>query len=95
MLFRSKEETLYDTFQSHFTQGSKDLFSMSSTLNYESPVIKFLIQKGWNIPSSGECKLFVEINNSQNLNKFINLMNEAIGELNNRNNIEIEKNLIL
>ena len=87
-----KEETLYDTYQSHFTQGSKDLFLMSSTLNYESPVIKFLIQKGWKIPSSGESKLFVEINNSQNLNKFIELMNEAIGELNNRNNIEIAKN---
>ena len=87
-----KEETLYDNYQTHFTQGSKDLFLMSSTLNYENPVIKFLIQKRWNIPVSGECKLFVEINNSQNLNKFIDLMNEAIGELNNRNNIEIAKN---
>ena len=87
-----KEETLYDSYQTHFTQGSKDLFLMSSTLNYENPVIKFLIQKGWDIPISGECKLFVEINNSQNLNKFIDLMNEAIGELNNRNNIEISKN---
>ena len=35
---------------------------------------------------SGECKLFVEINNSQNLNKFIDLMNEAISELNDNNN---------
>ena len=87
-----KEEVLYDNYQSHFTQGSKDLFLMSSTLNYENPVIKFLIQKGWDIPASGECKLFIEINNSQNLNKFIDLMNEAVGELNNRNNIEIAKN---
>ena len=87
-----KEETLYDDIQNHFTKGSKDLFLMSSTLNYEHPVIKFLIQKGWNVPTSGECKLFVEVNNSQNLNKFIDLINEAIGELNTRNNKENPKN---
>ena len=44
------------------------------------------------MPTSGECKLFVEVNNSQNLNKFIDLMNEAIGELNTRNNKEKPKN---
>ena len=87
-----KEKTLYDNYQSHFTNGSKDLFSISSILNYENPVIKFLIQKGWNIPISGECKLFVEVNNSQNLGEFIDLMNEAIGELNTRNNKESPKN---
>ena len=87
-----KPEKLYDTCQSHFTKGSKDLFLMSSTLIYDNPVIKFLIQKGWDIPTSGECKLFVEINNSQNLTNFIDIINEAIGELNNKNNIEIAKN---
>ena len=61
---------------------------MSSSLNYENPVIKFFIQKGWDVPTSGECKLFVEVNNSQNLNEFIDLINEAIGELNIRNNKE-------
>ena len=83
-----KCETFYDEIQPHFTNGSKDLFLMSTTLTYEHPIIKFFIKKGWNIPISGECKLFVEINNSQNLDKFINLMNEAIGELNYKNNSE-------
>ena len=87
-----KEEKLYDNIQSHFTSGSKDLFLMSSTLTYDQPIIKFLIQKGWDIPVSGECKLFVEVNNSQNLNKFIDLINEAIGELNYKNNIENVQN---
>ena len=87
-----KEEILYDIPQSHFTTGSKDLFLMSSFLTYEHPIIKFFIQKGWNIPVSGGCKLFVEINNSQNLNKFIDILNEAIGELNYRNNQEIIQN---
>ena len=83
-----KDRTFYDEVQSHFTNGSKDLFLMSSTLNYENPVIKFFIKKEWNIPTSGECKLFIEINNSQNLNEFIDIMNEAISELNYKNNVE-------
>ena len=76
------EERLYDEFQKHFTDGSKDLFLMSSKLDYQHPIIKFFIEKGWNIPLSGECKLFIEINNSKNLNKFIDLFNEAIGLFN-------------
>lgn len=36
------------------------------------------------MPISGECRLFIEINNSQNLNEFIDLFNEAIGELNTK-----------
>ena len=87
-----KEEKLYDECQNHFSKGEKDLFLMSSTLTYENPIIKFFIQKGWDIPLSGECKLFVEINDSQNLNKFINLFNEAIGEVNNRNYKEVPEN---
>ena len=65
---------------------------MSSTLNYENPIIKFFIKKKWKLPISGECKLFVEINNSQNLDEFIDLMNEAIGELNFKNNAENNEN---
>lgn len=83
-----KCETFYDEIQPHFTGGSRDLFLMSTSLNYEHPIIKFFIKKGWNIPISGECRLFVEISNSQNLDIFINLINEAIGELNYKNNSE-------
>ena len=89
-----KCETFYDEVQPHFTNGSKDLFLMSTTLTYEHPIIKFFIKKGWNIPISGECKLFVEISNSKNLGEFINLVNEAIGELNYKNNIEKIENPI-
>ena len=89
-----KCETFYDEVQPHFTNGSKDLFLMSTTLTYEHPIIKFFIKKGWNIPISGECKLFVEISNSKNLDEFINLVNEAIGELNYKNNIEKIENPI-
>ena len=87
-----KEEKLYDECQKHFSKGAKDLFLMSSTLTYEDPVIKFFIQKGWDIPLSGECKLFIEVNNSQNLTKFFDLFNEALGEANILNNSETPLN---
>ena len=86
------EEKLYDEFQKHFTYGSKDLFLMSSKLDYQNPIIKFFIEKGWDIPVSGECKLFVEVNNSKNLNKFIELFNEGIGLFNFQYNSNSKEN---
>ena len=83
---------MYDECQKHFSKGEKDLFLMSSTLTYEDPVLKFFIQKGWDIPLSGECKLFIEVNNSQNLTKFFDLFNEALGEANIINNSETLQN---
>ena len=83
---------LYDTIQSHFTKGAQDLFLMSSTLDYQHPIIKFFIQKGWDIPRSGGCKLFVEINNSKNLNEFIDLFNEAISMFNLKYNYNSKEN---
>ena len=62
---------------------------MSSTLTYQYPIIKFLIKKDWDVQTCEECKLFAEVHNSENLNKFIDLFNEAIGEINNRNYKEI------
>ena len=88
-----KEEKFYDeTKKEHLSEGSEFLFSISSTLTYRDYIIKFFIQKGWDIPLSGECKLFVEINDSQNLHKFIDLMNEAISVLNETRNSEIPQN---
>ena len=68
---------------------------MSSTLDYQHPIIKFFIEKGWHIPLSGECKLFIEVNNSKNLNKFIGLFNEAIGILNSKKILILKKIQIL
>lgn len=86
------EEKLYDKPQKHFTKGSEDLFYMSSILDYQHPIIQFFIQKGWDIPISGECRLFIEINNSKNLNKFIDLFNEAISLFNFKTNSNTKEN---
>ena len=65
---------------------------MSPTLTYESPIFKFLIKKGRNNQYLKSANNFVELDNSQNLNKFIDLINEAIGELNTKNNKEVADN---
>ena len=71
-------KTFYNKIQSNFDVGARFLFNISSELNYHNGIIKFFINKNWNIPLNGICKLFVEINNSEDLNQFINLVNEAL-----------------
>ena len=71
-------KTFYNEIQPNFESGAKFLFDISSELNYHNSIIKFFIKKNWNIPLNGVCNLFVEINNSEDLNQFINLVNEAL-----------------
>ena len=56
--------------------------------------MNFFIQKGWQLPSSGECKLFVEINDTQNLYKLVDLINEFTAELNNSKTIKDPNSII-
>ena len=80
-LNRSKKlnnKVFYNEVQNHFDDGAKFLFNISSELNYHNGLIKFFIKKDWIIPLNGVCKLFVEINNSEDLNQFIQLINEAL-----------------
>ena len=73
-------KTFYNEIQPNFESGAKFLFDISSELNYHNSIIKFFIKKNWNIPLNGVCNLFVEINNSEDLNQFINLVNEALNK---------------
>ena len=72
------QKSFYNEIQSNFDEGAKFLFNISSKLNYHNNIIKFFIKKNWDIPLNGTCKLFIEINNSEDLNQFINLINESI-----------------
>ena len=71
-------KVFYNEVQNHFDDGAKFLFNISSELDYHNGLIKFFIKKDWIIPLNGVCKLFVEINNSKDLNQFIQLVNEAL-----------------
>ena len=73
-------KTFYNEVQPDFDEGAKFLFNISSKVNYHNSIINFFIKKGWNIPSNGVCNLFIEINNSKDLNIFINLVNEALNK---------------
>ena len=61
-----------------FDEGAEFLFNISSILDYHNPIIKFFIKNKWKIPSNGIAKLFYEINNSDDLNQFINLLNQSL-----------------
>ena len=74
------KKTFYNEPQPYFDRGAKFLFEISNKLNYHNNIIRFFIKKDWNIPLNGTCKLFVEINNSNDLNQFINLFNESLGQ---------------
>ena len=67
--------------ESNYNKGAKFLFNISSKLDYHNSIIKYFIKNNWKIPSNGICKLFIEINNSQDLNQFIDLLNKSIESL--------------
>ena len=77
------EKKFYDSIQNNFDIGCRILFQITTTINYHNPIIKFFINHGWEIPESGESKLFVKTNNSKDLNDFIDLLNKGIIEENN------------
>ena len=81
----------YNKTEDYFDEGAKFLFSISSKLNYHDCVIKYFMKKGWEIPLNGVCNLFIEVNNSQNLNEIITLINES---LDNKDPLEELNNII-
>ena len=73
-----KKRVLYNTIQNNFDDGAKFLFSISSKVNYNNIILKYFIKKKWKIPLNGVANLYYEINNSEELNEFINLINESL-----------------
>ena len=71
-------KTFYNQIQENFNEGEKFLFNISSKLDYHNNIIKFFVKKNWTIPLNGVCNLFIEINNSKDLNQFIELLNESL-----------------
>ena len=72
----NNKKTFYNKIQPNFGKGAEFLFNISSSLDYHNNIIKFFINIHWNISKNGICKLFIEINNSKDLNQFIELLNQ-------------------
>ena len=79
--FLSSEESqcpkiLYDekTIPMNLTRGERILYNMSSTISTSNQIFNLLEEKGWKVPKSGKCKLFVRINNPNILNEYLALI---------------------
>ena len=71
------EKTLFDEFNTE-ERGAKQLFQISTEIETDSVAFDYLRDKGWTIPSSGKCRLFIQINNIDNLNDFIEFINKLL-----------------
>ena len=73
------ENTFYDEKSFNLNEeGAKKLFKMCSNIAYKNPLFRFFLKLGWVMPQSGECKLFIALNNSKTLDKFVSLINQAL-----------------
>ena len=71
------EKTLYDNLNSS-DYGAKQLFDLSSEVDTDNIAFDYLRDKGWNIPLTGKCKLFIQMNNIDNINDFLEFLNKFI-----------------
>ena len=76
----SNEKTFYNEIQPNFDEGAKFLFNISSKLDYHNVIFKYFIKQDWNFPLNGVCNLFSEINNSKDLNNFVDTLNKSLEE---------------
>ena len=76
----SNEKTFYNEIQPNFDEGAKFLFNISSKLDYHNVIFKYFIKQDWNFPLNGVCNLFAEINNSKDLNNFVDTLNKSLEE---------------
>ena len=77
-----QEYKFYDSYRTH-RKEILNLFSVASWLRYNHPLMNFFILNGWELPISGQCKLFMEVNSKQNLYKFVDIINNFCSEMNN------------
>lgn len=79
--FLSSEEThcpkiLYDenTRPMNLTRGESILYNMSTAISTSNQIFNLLEEKGWKVPKTGKCKLFVRINNPNILDEYLSLI---------------------
>eukprot|EP01084_Bolivina_argentea_P260524 439993_1 len=66
---------LYDRPNLNWKNGAKTLFDMSSTISNMDRGMYFLLERGWELPVTGECKLFVEANHPDIIDEFCCIVN--------------------
>jgi len=61
---------LFDKEDTSWNEGVRTLFHMSSTMPNTSAPITHLVDYGWKLPESGECRLFVQANSLDVVEEF-------------------------
>ena len=88
-----KEFKIYDSYETN-NKSISNLFSVASKVRYNEPMMNFLILRGLEFPSSGEGRFFIEVNDTQNLYKFVDILNDFCAELNNSKSILSKDSII-
>jgi hypothetical protein len=68
----SEPRTLFTAPQPQWDRGANLMFNMASSSEENPSFAQLLLSIGWNVPDRS--KLFVQINNSQILEEFINVV---------------------
>eukprot|EP01084_Bolivina_argentea_P263225 445426_1 len=66
---------LHDVPVEHWKPGALTLFEMSSFVSNMHSGLSYLLKRGWEIPLSGQCKLFVQANHPNIIEEFCGIIN--------------------
>ena len=72
---------LFDTSDPHWPKAQRDMFEMSSIVPNTCPAMAILLKKHWELPVSGESRLFLQANHPDVIDEFSSLVRE-MGESN-------------
>ena len=87
------ELKIYDSYETD-NKSILNLFEVATKVRYSEPFMNFLILNGFEFPISGEGRFFFEVNDTQNLYKFVDILNNFCAELNNSKSIQRKDSII-
>ena len=67
-----------NTEPKNLVKGEQILFNMSSSISSSNSIFTFLEEKGWKVPHSGKCKLFLRANNPKIIDEYLSLITMLI-----------------
>ncbi|CAM6005987.1 unnamed protein product [Sphagnum balticum] len=59
-----------DEVDKGWSRAARNMFDMASTVSTDSGAVQALRRRGWSLPASGQCKLFIQANNPTIIDEF-------------------------
>ena len=75
------QKIIYNDFPVHLNQNIKNLFDISSKVNYKNPVARYYIKNNWNFPDNEEGTLFFETNLEESPNSNTNTLANDLNQI--------------